>query len=112
MPNRYSCSYPTCPTKLPRSGRCPKHGGRSAYTPYNYGGAWPGIRAAQLRREPACRECGAPATHVDHINPLTPMPGSSMPGTHDQANLQSLCAPCHRRKTGIENEKRIRGVAS
>jgi 5-methylcytosine-specific restriction endonuclease McrA len=106
---RYSCSYPTCPTKLPYPGRrCAEHGGSKRPHHSNYTGAWPGIRAQQLRDHPTCRVCGQPATEVDHITPLTPVPGSGLaPGTHDQANLQSLCHAHAREKTGIENQIRF-----
>jgi 5-methylcytosine-specific restriction endonuclease McrA len=62
----------------------------------DYSGHWPAIRAQQLADEPDCRTCGAPATEVDHILRLR------MGGTHDSANLQSLCGTCHRRKTASE----------
>ena len=53
------------------------------------------IRPEQLEREPLCRTCGAPATCVDHIVPAR---GDRQLQT-DPDNLQSLCAPCHGRKT-------------
>lgn len=43
-----------------------------------------------------CRRAGrlTPATEVDHITPL------AEGGTDDETNLESICTPCHRRKTG------------
>lgn len=59
----------------------------------NYGGDWPRIRAEHLAMERACRSCGRPANEVDHI--VERRAG----GTDDDDNLQSLCKPCHSRKT-------------
>lgn len=52
---------------------------------------WPARRGVVLVRDHyLCQRCGAPATDVDHI-----IEGDD----HGYANLQSLCAPCHRAKT-------------
>ncbi len=64
-----------------------------------------GIRMLQLKREPACRLCGAMACHVDHIV------ARERGGTDRPDNLQSLCHACHSRKTvvvdgGFGNVKR------
>ena len=62
--------------------------------------AWrDGVRPAQLRREPLCRMCRlqlklVPASEVDHID------GNEWDSAN--ANLQSLCKPCHSRKTVAE----------
>lgn len=58
-----------------------------------------GIRRQQLRREPLCRECMkqgvlTEANEVDHID------GDNM--NDAPGNLQSLCKPCHSRKTVAE----------
>lgn len=62
--------------------------------------AWrDGVRPQQLRLEPFCRMCRSgglfvEATEVDHID------GDN---TNDaRHNLQSLCKPCHSRKTVAE----------
>ena len=57
------------------------------------------IRPAQLRREPLCRMCMvkgrlSTAREVDHID------GDAW--NSDEVNLQSLCKPCHSRKTVAE----------
>lgn len=43
-----------------------------------------------------CRSCGQRATEVDHIVP------AFEGGDDEDANLQSMCVRCHRRKTGRE----------
>ncbi|MCS7256101.1 MAG: HNH endonuclease signature motif containing protein [Thermomicrobium sp.] len=65
-----------------------------------YTAEWRRIRERVLVEEPRCRLCGAPATEVHHIVPL------SSGGTHDRTNLMPLCARCHRRVT---TEQRGRG---
>ncbi|NBW09689.1 MAG: HNH endonuclease [Caulobacteraceae bacterium] len=49
-----------------------------------------------LREEPLCRHCGAAASQVDHIVPL------SRGGTDARENLQPLCHSCHSKKTASE----------
>ena len=51
--------------------------------------AWRNARAPIFQRDGhICQSCGAPATHVDHILPL------SQGGTDHPGNLQALCARC------------------
>ena len=75
-----------------------------------YGAMWRKCRAMQLAREPVCRLCHADgvlasATEVDHIKPLT------NGGAHyDHANLQSLCHPCHAKKTWGDQRSLGRGI--
>ena len=62
--------------------------------------AWRKMRAAHLSREPLCRMCGSEnrvtaATLVDHFD------GNAM--NNDPENFQSLCLPCHARKSAVEN---------
>lgn len=52
------------------------------------------LDAAQWRC--ATPGCANPATDVDHITP-----GND----HNAANLQALCARCHRRKSAVEGNK-------
>jgi 5-methylcytosine-specific restriction protein A len=66
--------------------------------------AWQAIRAAQLSRAPLCACCTyekrlTAAAVVDHVFPWKSY------GPHAfRANLfQSLCIPCHSRKTNLEN---------
>ena len=99
------CTYPGC-HRLCRTRRCAEHTRaynrqRGSSSKHGYGRAWQKIRAAQLQREPWCRECRRkeytePATQVDHIVP------KANGGTDDEENLQSLCARHHSRKTAKE----------
>lgn len=81
-----------------------KHQGmpRGSSTARGYGYAWQQQRRAHLDREPLCRVClrsgvTTAATDVDHIV------GKAKGGTDDETNLQSLCGPCHSRKTATED---------
>lgn len=54
-----------------------------------------------LRDDCSCKACGRSValadSRLDHIQPL------AMGGTHDDSNLQTLCAePCHRLKSAKE----------
>ncbi|MFD5599192.1 HNH endonuclease [Leucobacter sp. NPDC058333] len=60
---------------------------------------WPQIRAAILERDGhRCQQCGRHGTHVDHIDP-----GDD----HRPSNLQTLCAPCHWRKSRAEGGRAV-----
>ena len=63
-----------------------------------YDGRYRRIRNRYLAANPVCEireKCnGDPATEVDHITPI-----SNGGAVHDEANLQSVCKPCHRWKT-------------
>lgn len=61
---------------------------------------WLRVRKRQLAREPLCRECGAPATDVDHVKPR-----SRGGAPFDPANLQSLCATHHSHKTAAYDKQ-------
>ena len=51
---------------------------------------WRGLREQILARDRwQCRQCGAPAGHVDHITPV------DAGGTGHPSNLQALCADCN-----------------
>jgi 5-methylcytosine-specific restriction enzyme A len=65
-----------------------------------------GYRTAKLAQSPLCEMCKAqgrlvPADHVDHI--LAIAKGGD---PWDMDNLQSLCLPCHSRKTATEDRQR------
>jgi 5-methylcytosine-specific restriction enzyme A len=82
--------------KMPPTHRPPRPGpsdARPSAARRGYGGAWRKLRRAKLARDPFCEVCGAAvATCVDHDRSL------ATGGTHDEANLVSMCAPCHNRK--------------
>lgn len=87
-------SVPTPRQRVPESNRQARRA-----LPTN-SSAWRLIRASHLQEEPLCREHLArgmvrAATEVDHID------GDA---TNDApSNRQSLCKPCHSRKTAREN---------
>ncbi|HUG08483.1 MAG TPA: HNH endonuclease signature motif containing protein [Acidimicrobiia bacterium] len=97
---------------VPGGSRCPAHGGyKSNWGKYkakhpdraaNYQSeGWRRLRDRVLREEPNCRRCGAPSSDVDHIVPL-----ADGGGFFDRENLQALCHPCHKVKTGVDNRRR------
>ena len=107
------CSFPNCPA-LTDDSFCPQHQSvmtarynhheRDPKTRRRYGSGWQRIRARQLAAEPLCEVCRlegrvTPAREVHHIMPLT------AGGTHDPANLMSLCKPCHSRITLAESRR-------
>lgn len=108
MPTRppRPCRHPGCP-RLTSGGYCMEHAQGSARTgrpsahQRGYTSEWRRIRRQVLDTFPLCRLCGARATEVDHITPLR------LGGTHDLANLQPLCASCHRKKTSRQMDLRI-----
>lgn len=107
------CSRRGCPNlvEVGAGGYCPDHAAehraernkridaqRGTAAQRGYDARWRRIRLMQLRKFPLCATCLAaeitePATEVDHIIPL------AEGGTHAFENLQSLCHPCHSRKT-------------
>lgn len=75
--------------------------------PYKRAGAsiyktqrWKAVRNLAKRRDGfACVKCGAAGDlEVDHIKPIRSHPDLAF----DLGNLQTLCVPCHSRKTRIE----------
>lgn len=61
---------------------------------------WKALRHVILERDGwACVQCGAiKRLEVDHIKPVRHAPDRAF----DPANLQTLCASCHTRKTRLE----------
>jgi 5-methylcytosine-specific restriction protein A len=82
--------------------RCPKHRRPSART-RGYDRSWQRKRDAFLAAHRWCERCFAegrghiPARQVDHILAKRDR------GTDDDANLRSLCASCHSRRTAIDH---------
>ena len=69
--------------------------------------AWKTLRLSHLNSEPLCRACRTvgklvAAAVVDHIIPITEG-GADL----DDANLQSLCKPCHNAKTFTEMRQSV-----
>lgn len=65
---------------------------------------WSDLRLIQLRAKPCCEQCDregrtTAATVVDHVRPHK----GDEALFFDQENLQSLCKPCHDRKTATED---------
>ena len=64
---------------------------------YKQPGNWKTTRRRILARDGhACCVCGAPATEVDHITPVT------QGGTHDDTNLAAICTMHHESKSADE----------
>ncbi len=75
--------------------------GRPSATARGYDARWRKQRVRGLALEPLCRECKkrgriTAATVRDHIVPI------AQGGSNEESNIQSLCAPCHNRKTMLE----------
>lgn len=57
------------------------------------GNQWRPTRTLVLTRDGyRCKDCGAPANVVDHIEPI------AHGGTDDLSNLQAMCSGCNGRK--------------
>lgn len=73
-----------------------------------YGGPWRSLRRQALERDGGrCVKCGAPAKEVDHIVEVAA--GGEW---FDLGNLQSLCQPCHHRKSARFAGERSRLLGS
>lgn len=107
MPKRPKrpCSFPGCP-KLTDGRFCEEHAKEEAkrYEKYDrdpavrrrYGRAWKRIRDSYVEAHPLCEKCLesgllVPTEEVHHKVPL------AEGGTHNRANLISLCKSCHAR---------------
>lgn len=113
-PPKRPCTYPGCPA-LVEKGTCPEHTKKrgkerrqhegSAWA-QGYDSDWEKIRKRALERDNyVCQHClqkelYTPAEHVDHIKPFQ---GKNDPLRLDINNLQSLCVPCHSKKTASDD---------
>ncbi|MFJ3507811.1 HNH endonuclease [Streptomyces luteogriseus] len=101
------CADPEC-QELTTEGRCEAHRRKAwANRSKSWGSGstrkWREARKRQLAEEPNCRRCGAKATQVDHVVPLSE--GGSK---WDPANWQSLCGDCHDVKSAEDRRRRTR----
>ncbi|MCG3462960.1 HNH endonuclease [Xenorhabdus bovienii] len=118
------CSYPNCRKRV-KSGRCEQHQRearrqqdkqRGTRTQQGYSNRWGRYRLQYLKANPLCVHCRqqdiyASATIVDHIIPIQ---GEADVLFWSEFNHQSLCPPCHNRKTiqtdPITKAKRKQGI--
>ena len=102
----YRCKQPTRPGSSmcadhappPTVNRAKRENAREYKT-----AVWQTIRAGQLSTQPLCQSCMLAgrvvgAVHVDHVIPWK----STGPHAFVANRFQSLCAPCHSVKTGLE----------
>ncbi len=108
------CRYPCCAQVLSKPGYCAAHqptvhkdyGRRrrafDAEVDFYKSTLWRSVRSAFLREHPLCGQCQAkglirPAVVVDHKTPI-----KAGGERFVESNLQSLCIPCHNRKSALE----------
>jgi len=107
------CRHAGCPN-LSRERWCPLHtpqeksGNRESAHKRGYGKKWQTLRRQFLLTHPLCVECQragrlTPAEVVDHIVPHRGDPVKMW----SEANWQSLCKPCHDRKTGAQDSRPV-----
>ena len=105
------CKHPGCAKLTDRKKYCDEHLKlhpeviRSA-SKRGYSSRWQKASKGYLHEHPLCAEClkhgkYTQATVVDHIIPHR----GSMELFWDSGNWQSLCKPCHDRKTGREDSR-------
>jgi 5-methylcytosine-specific restriction protein A len=108
MPSRPAspCGTPRCPNLRPCPVHAPKPWATTTTSRHRrgYGTDWDKLRARKLKANPWCEECGARAVAVDHRVP------KAEGGTDRWENLQSLCSPCEKRKTGSDGNRGMRRV--
>lgn len=106
------CLHPGCSRYAQVSGYCWEHRPkrfspkRPSPSKRGYDWAWRRIRETYLLLHPRCAICGAPATEVHHIVPI------SRGGTHSIENLMGLCKQCHSRLTARSLRRVIRAQLS
>jgi 5-methylcytosine-specific restriction enzyme A len=98
---------------IPGTGKCPtcQAGRESRRTPAaarGYDEAWRRLADRHAAEHPLCAACWArgrarPMRDVDHV---VPFDGLDDPRRLDPNNLQSLCGPCHARKSALDHAAR------
>lgn len=88
-------------TRRKKAKRLRRHDRRESASVRGYDRNWAELREWYARQYPLCEHCEArgltvPVHEVDHI---VPFDGPGDPMRLDAANLQSLCRPCHAKKT-------------
>lgn len=102
------CRHPRCP-KLTDGLYCEEHealhrGDGESSSKRGYNRQWQKARARYLKAHPLCVQCmkegkAVTATVVDHVKPHRGDPVLFW----DEKNWQSLCKPCHDKKTWNED---------
>lgn len=103
---------PPAHSQLQRKQRPPMRDHRPSACARGYDRTWQRLRLMHIRAHPLCKLCEAQglivqAEDVDHVIPHQGNDGLRL----DPSNLQSLCKPCHSRKTatqdgGMGNQKK------
>lgn len=100
---------PTKPKKVRRPWEPkpqPKQAGRKADSSFYHTPAWRKLTKVYARAHPLCEEClkkgrTTPRAVTDHV---TPIEQGGEPLSWN--NLQSMCHPCHNRKSGRERHQK------
>jgi len=99
------CAHDGCPEQISTGSKCPEHRSRRRSPSSRVTGSheWRRMRSAVLQRDSfTCQHCGAKATCVDHIVPVS-KGGDPL----DPANLVASCHYCTSSKGArIRNESR------
>jgi 5-methylcytosine-specific restriction protein A len=112
---KVSCKYPLCSELIETGERfCPSHKQptseyekkRNSINSKVYNTTWRRLRRLKLNNNPLCERCLAKgkviqAEEVDHVISVSQQPELLLV----MDNLQSLCTPCHSKKTRAENKK-------
>ena len=109
--SKHPCGYLGCPQLIDAGQRyCEKHKqpDRPSAAKRGYNSKWRRLSKQYLRKHPMCVRCMqqgryVPATVVDHIIPHR---GDSAL-MWDESNWQTLCKPCHDKKTGNEDSRPV-----
>ena len=105
LPPPRRCVAPGCAeVVMPPQVLCPRHGGtvRTSARRRGYTHRWEGVRRAFLSVHPACEDCGARATDVDHRPARAILLARGVPDPDDPRYLHALCHSCHSRRTAYD----------
>ncbi len=101
---------PTLVNRATQEARAARAAAAQAYNGQTYDSEWRRASKRFLRNNPLCAHCMrdgriTAATQTDHVIPIKQAPERRM----DPTNWQSLCGPCHSKKTWDENQQLYRG---